>query len=136
MKYRHSRYEIILADHEIFLLSQKCEIKFASKHLRSKYFIRVSVFHSGAISLAVKRISLKKKRQVFRLVFLFSSQRSKRRKVAEKLILILFGDVVWCEDTENNVLFCLCMRVRRIYKRRKADGVLQSEEKFRRNLKK
>ena len=35
------------------------EIKFASKHLRSKYFIRESVFHSVAISLAVRRISLK-----------------------------------------------------------------------------
>ena len=31
--------------------------------MRSKYFIRVSVFHSGAISLAVRRISLKKHRQ-------------------------------------------------------------------------
>ena len=44
-------------------VATKSKIKFALKHLRSKYFIRVSVFHSGAISLAVRRISLKKHRQ-------------------------------------------------------------------------
>ena len=53
------RYEIILRIMKYFAFA-KCEIKFASKHLRSKYFIRVSVFHSEAISLDVRRISLKK----------------------------------------------------------------------------
>ena len=42
-----------------YFANAKCEIKFASQHLRSKYFIRESVFHSVAISLAVRRISLK-----------------------------------------------------------------------------
>ncbi len=52
MKYfSREKYEIILADYEI---------KFAFLHLRIKYFIRVSVFHSEAISLAARRISLKK----------------------------------------------------------------------------
>ena len=44
-----------------YFANAKCEIKFASQHLRSKYFIRVSVFHSEAISLAERRISLKKR---------------------------------------------------------------------------
>ena len=39
-----ARCEIILTDCEIFCRKTKYEIKFASKHLRSKYFIRVSVF--------------------------------------------------------------------------------------------
>ena len=43
-----------------YFADAKCEIKFAFQHLRSKYFIRVSVFHSEAISLAERRISLKK----------------------------------------------------------------------------
>ena len=53
-----------------YFANAKCEIKCASKHLRSKYFIRVSVFHSKAISLAAGEFHGKRKDTLSR-VFLF-----------------------------------------------------------------
>ena len=63
------QYEIQASLDEIFGFASD-EIKFAISHLRSKYFIRFSVFHHEVISLAVRRISLKKDllSQVFFLV--------------------------------------------------------------------
>ncbi len=95
-----SPYEIILADYEIFLLWQKYEIKFAFKHLRSKYFMRVAYFILRSnISLAVRRILLKKKRQVFRLVFSFSGATDPIRTddlliTSELLYLLSHGSIL------------------------------------------
>ncbi len=60
MKYfSYEKYEIILMNYEISRFA-RCEIKFAFQHLRSKFFIRIGVFNIVDVSLATRRISLKK----------------------------------------------------------------------------
>ena len=78
----------------------KCEIKFASKHLRSKYFIRFSVFHSEAISLAEGEFHWKRKDKSFDLSFFFWDRhskwnRSKNQRFLQKIFKICFRPDKW-----------------------------------------